>query len=379
MPRLRRSVFPLALASALSLALSGPAAAQRLPWIPNPAVTGGWVSDAAGHLSPGTVDSLQALMTALERRTSIEMAVVVADSLGGMPAGDAALLLHRQWGVGKAERDNGIVLLWSPALQQLHVSVGYGLEGVLPDARAGRIQDQEIVPAFQRGDFDAGILAGATALALAAGEETQWRDSALGVTRGATRPVEPERDQGGGGLAAVLAAVLASLLLAAGGAGAVSWRRYRPRPCPNGHGPMRRLDEQGDDARLRAGQIMEETLGSVDYDVWVCDQCDAQLVVPYRRWLTRYSTCPQCDHHTLETTRRTIVAATQLAGGEDEVTRQCRYCGYSDVRRRSTPRLGAVASAGGSPGGRSGGGGGGGRSGGFGGGSAGGGGAGRSY
>jgi uncharacterized protein len=372
MLRLRTPALPLALACALSLALSGPAMAQRLPWIPNPATGGGWVSDAAGHLSRGTVDSLEALITALERRTSIEMAVVVADSLGGMPAGDAALLLHRQWGVGKAERDNGLVLLWSPALRQLHVSVGYGLEGVLPDARAGRIQDQQILPAFGRGDFDAGILAGATALAQAAGEETQWRDPALGVTRSATRPggVEPEDH---GGLAAVLAAVLASLLLAAGGAGAVSWRRYRPRPCPNGHGRMRRLDEQGDDARLRAGQVMEETLGSVDYDVWVCDQCDAQLVVPYRRWLTRYSTCPQCDHHTLETTRRTLVAATRLSGGEDEVTRRCRYCGFSDVRRHATPRLPAPSSGGSS------GGGGGGRSGGFGGGSAGGGGAGRSY
>src|SRR5438552_980849 len=83
---------------------------------------------------------INAQLTTLERETTAEIAVVVLDSLSGLTPHDAAFRLHRNWGVGKANRDNGIVLLWSPALRQIYVSVGYGLEGVLPDARVGRIE-----------------------------------------------------------------------------------------------------------------------------------------------------------------------------------------------------------------------------------------------
>ena len=71
------------------------------------------------------------------------------------------------WGVGQRGRDNGILVLWVPTQRAVHISVGYGLEGVLPDARAGRIRDEAIFPAFRRNDFDAGMLAGVAELAAA--------------------------------------------------------------------------------------------------------------------------------------------------------------------------------------------------------------------
>src|SRR6185503_13040525 len=144
---------------------------NRLAWVPNPRVSsGGWVSDPAHHLRGATVSRLDSIASALERETTAELAVVVIDSLDGLEPADAALALHRRWGVGKASRDNGIVLLWSPTLRKIFVSVGFGLEGVLPDARTGRIQDEAMLPAFRRGDFDAGMIAGAEALASAARE-----------------------------------------------------------------------------------------------------------------------------------------------------------------------------------------------------------------
>ena len=312
------------------------------------------------------------MITQLERETSIELAVVVIDSLDGLEPSEAALLLHRKWGVGKQARDNGLLFLWSPALRKMWVSVGQGLEGVMPDARAGRIQDEEILPAFRTQEFDRGVLLGVRALAAAAREETDWRDERLGYTPGRTgvAPDDSRRRQKKNillTLAALLLSVGVSVPLFA------RWRRNRPRKCPNGHGQMRRLNESDDDFALEQGERVEESLKSIDYDVWVCPTCDEKTKVPYRAWTSKYSSCPECKRRTLETKRKTLRAATQLSGGLQRVHRRCKNCKFDKVTEEATPRLpppSSSSSGGGSSGG-------GGSS--FGGGSSGGGGAGRSY
>ena len=363
---------------AASLLQGAPAAdSARLRWIANPRTTGGsWVADPAHHLKPATVTAIDSTISALERETSSEIAVVVADSLDGLEPADAALLLHRRWGVGKRQRDNGLVLLWSPALRKVQVSVGYGLEGVLPDARVGRIEGDSVIPYFRRGDFDAGVLAGVRALAAASREETAWRPEGIAPGR-ATSPVR----MGGGTsdrrqlpLFLGLGLGLAGLL---GIGGATAWR-YRPRRCPNGHGRMRKLSEAEDDAQLTREEGLEERLGSVNYDVYVCDSCGARVVEAHRKLFSKYSACPKCSRRTLETNTVTLVAATTVSTGRQRVIRNCRNCAYHDQREVVTPMISTSSGSGGSSfGGGGGGGGGGGSS--FGGGSAGGGGAGRSY
>ena len=87
----------------------------RIAWVPNPRTTNGtWVSDAGRHLRPATVDSVNAVISALERESGAEVAVVVVDSLAGLSEQEFALAIHRSWGVGKRDRDNGVVLLCAP-------------------------------------------------------------------------------------------------------------------------------------------------------------------------------------------------------------------------------------------------------------------------
>jgi uncharacterized protein len=346
--------------------LFAPADTGRLGWVPNPRTTSGsWVADPVHHLKPQTVAAIDSTISDLDRSTTAEIAVVVLDSLDGLEPGDAALRLHRMWGVGKANRDNGIVLLWSPALRKIFVSVGYGLEGVLPDARAGRIQDDAIIPAFRRNDFDAGILAGVTALAAAAREETY---SGLQRQQSARPAVSALRRRG-----TIVGAFFGLILgLPALVVGVVKGRRYYPRRCKNGH-RMRRLDEASDDALLAREELLEEGLRSVDYDVWVCDTCGDKLVLPYKRIFSGYESCPQCKRRTCKKTETVLVKPTYTSTGRKRVVRECRNCGYRNEREVTMPRLQASSSSGGG----SSGGGGGGSS--FGGGSSGGGGAGRSY
>ena len=136
---------------------------------------------------------------------------------------------------------------------------------------------------------------------------------------------------------------------------------------------MFRLTEHADDRALDRGQVIEERLRSVDYDVWVCERCDAQTRIAYKRAFTSYSVCPTCERRTVESRSKTVHAATTSSPGLRRVTEVCKHCKWTRTRDETIPRI--SSSSGGS--GRSGGGGGGGRS--FGGGSAGGGGAGRSY
>jgi uncharacterized protein len=115
------------------------AQAERLRWVPNPRVANGtWVADPSHRLRPATVDSVNAVISALSRETGAEIAVVALDSTSGFEPFDVALALHRMWGVGQKGRDNGILLLWVPTQRAVQISVGYGLEGVLPAPRRAR-------------------------------------------------------------------------------------------------------------------------------------------------------------------------------------------------------------------------------------------------
>lgn len=330
----------------------------RLRWVPNPRVTtGSWVSDPSQRLARPTVAKLDSVIGALHAQTTVEMTVVVLDTLDGLEPTDAALLLHRRWGVGSIQRDNGIVFLLSPRLRKTHVSVGYGLEGVLPDARVGRILDQFAVPHFRRDAFDEGLLATVPALAAVAATE---RNEGLPRARSfsATQNQDPYADQGrvrrtiGDFLAnnagiAFFGLIGSTFLLAIGYAVArKSITRHWPRRCPKGHGALTRLAEEIDQRLLSPGQQVEEKLGSVDYDVWTCGTCTYKKVVPYRKLFSKYSPCPSCKSRTCVSSRRTVTAATYTSAGVAEVSHVCKHCGYVGRTEEPIPMLTRSTSSG---------------------------------
>ena len=101
---------------------------------------------------------------------------------------------------------------------------------------------------------------------------------------------------------------------------------------------MQRLEESADDAHLQPAQRLEESLGSVDYDVWACSACTFVDTKRYGAWFTRYARCRQCQTVALEREQTTLVAATYSHGGRVRVDERCQHCGHHHTYERTTPR-----------------------------------------
>jgi uncharacterized protein len=84
--------------------------------------------------------------------------------VGDVVIEDYATGLFRKWGIGSKEKNNGVLILIAyknpSSLKKSRIEVGYGLEGALPDAKTGRIQDDYMIPYFKDGDYSSGILNG---------------------------------------------------------------------------------------------------------------------------------------------------------------------------------------------------------------------------
>ncbi len=125
----------------------------------------GRVNDFAGVMEAGARQRLEGRLSELEQRTGAEVTVVTVESVPDGDVDRAAVELFQAWGIGKKDRDNGVLILCSVRDRRIRIEVGYGLEAVLPDARTGRIIDTQVLPAVRRGDLSAGLVAGALAVA----------------------------------------------------------------------------------------------------------------------------------------------------------------------------------------------------------------------
>lgn len=133
----------------------------------------GYVNDFAGVFDLATKDKLTRLTRELESKTGAELAVVSVKSLAGKDIETYSNEIFSQWEIGKAKSDNGILLLVALAEKKVRIEVGYGLEGVLPDGKCGRILDERIIPYFKEGQYGEGLYQGAQAIAAEIYQEAQ--------------------------------------------------------------------------------------------------------------------------------------------------------------------------------------------------------------
>jgi uncharacterized protein len=139
-------------AAALTLPL--PATAQTFPALSGPVV------DEAQILPPEAESEFAIRLDAHDRGAGHQIVVATVPSLQGYEIRDFGNRLFRQWKLGDARRNDGVLLLVAPADRAVSIEVGYGLEGLLTDAYSKLIIENMILPQFRSGDYAAGVRAG---------------------------------------------------------------------------------------------------------------------------------------------------------------------------------------------------------------------------
>ncbi len=207
--------FLLPLLGALLILASAARAAETIPPTPRD-----HFNDYAGIVSPAAARSLNDELAQFERATSNQIVVAIFPHMASDSAiEDYTVRVAQAWGVGTRDKKNGAVLFIFSQDRKLFIQVGYGLEGVLPDALCKQIVANEITLRFRAGDFTGGVTAGVHALLAATRGEYRGTGRTVADGRGGS-------DIGGGVMTLIFVGVIVlSLIRAATRRSAVYSRR----------------------------------------------------------------------------------------------------------------------------------------------------------
>jgi uncharacterized protein len=169
------------------------AIAEQVSSLPKP---NDYVNDYAHVLSADAVAKLDRVCAELDHsQANAQVAVVTVNNLDGDDAADWANALENKWHMGKKGSDRGVLVLLAVDDHKYRIDVGYGLEGILNDAKIGDI-GRRMVPSLRTKDYDAAMLG-------AVGQVAQVIATDAHVTLTDQLPVPPpvRQRQSSGGLA----------------------------------------------------------------------------------------------------------------------------------------------------------------------------------
>lgn len=363
------------------------AAAISLDKIPNVHVADRtrFVSDPNGYLSPASLAKADSILSNIWKTSSAEAVAVIVDNIDGLDIDTAGTRLFEKWGIGKSDKDNGVLILISMDDRKAVIRTGYGIEGVLPDVYCARILRNIMFPNFKSGNVDNGVIESLSAISdivtspeaadelmskyendataqknaskpnyfriyltlsiIAAIAMILWLIYRYFSTRKMERHERYERFQpltvpflmlgvAGLGIPLIAYALLKFMMHRV--------RRSVPR-CSNCDHKMRLIDEVHDNDYLTPAQDREEQLNSVDYDVWHCDNCQNNLILPYVNHHAAYEICPNCGARADRLESNTVVQQpTTTAEGIGAKTYVCNNC---HQRRRQLYKIAKIVAA----------------------------------
>lgn len=329
-----------------------------------------FVTDQTGTLRPETVAWADSILADIWRQTGAEPVAVFVDSTDGDDIDDYATELFTRWGIGKKDRDNGLLVLVAVGDRRAAIRTGYGTEGVLPDVVCTRIIRHKMIPHFKQGDYDGGLIAALQTIRSAMTSDDARAELASDMANDAGAGGSGAVDMwkfyldgamiGGGVLlllvmftwlanrrkgtpqlyqslarwklpmlmftALTLGMALPALLVLLW---AMHHTRHHKRLCPNCSHKMHCLSEAEEDPYLTPVQEAEENLKSIDYDVWLCDNCGERDIIPYVNPRSTYTVCPNCGARAEQLVAdRVIKQPTHLRQGLGEKQYVCRNCGH---------------------------------------------------
>ena len=346
--------------------------------VPNDRLTDArdYTTNPDGIISAQAEQTINDMLAEAESSATAEVAVVLLNSVGYMDIDDFATQLFKHWGIGKAEKDNGLLFILVQDKREMVFRTGSGMEGVFPDVILSRIIRNDITPSLKEGDFDAGVIAGISQIC-----EIMKNPE---VVQEIKQQIQKEEDEAmllllimylSIGFIILLTAVFSMpkrkttktdhvqyikmrewkskiiktaiffpmpmLIYLIYYFAKINHLRNKPIDCPECGSKMRKLSEGKEDAYLTEGQQKEEKLKSIDSDVWRCNSCQAIKILPYpSSKSSRYSVCPHCKAATYYVKKdKTLKRATSSRRGEGEKTYICKNCLAKDVVKYVIPMI----------------------------------------
>ena len=349
---------------------------------PNIANRFNYIADPENRMSQAAKESVNRELYQLRLNTDAEVAVAVVPSIGDMDISSFAEKVFTSWGLGKADRDNGLLILIALQQREAFIATGYGVEGIIPDISAKAIIDTAIVPNMKNGDLDAAV-SDAVSTVFSALSDPEVAEELKSKHKDAwEESYESLNSETLIGFIVIVALGMffvsiglffndtflyrkkdriakaqnwhkhksTYLLLAFGslGLGFLTYllaerkrkkSREEPMECPCCHEKMHKLSEEEDNSMLTPSQDFEERLNTVDYDVWVCPRCGSIEKYPFKINQKKYSECPSC--HTVAMYMmhdHTITPATTYRQGIGERVYECLYCKNRKKEQYTIPR-----------------------------------------
>jgi len=136
-----------------------------IPEVPNPPRL---FNDYAGIVSSEEASSIENTLNSYNDSTSVQIAVVVVNTVGQYDIADYAQQLAQKWQIGNKGKNNGVLLVLAMNDRKSRIEVGYGLEGVITDIQTAHIQDNVLRPLMKQKQYSTAILSTVEAIYLAA-------------------------------------------------------------------------------------------------------------------------------------------------------------------------------------------------------------------
>lgn len=241
--------------------------------------------------------------------------------------------LFNAWGIGNAEKNDGVLFLVSRGDRRLRIELGSAYGSSL-DGAMQRIIDNTITPEFRNNAYYAGIDAGINQIIYEVAGRYPGEYDANIVTRMFYAAVRFFK-----ATFWWIIGIGSPFALYYGIKGYSHHKRTRPRICRNDGSKMYWLTEDEEDEFLKQGHIIEERLEAIDHDVWACRECDHIRIESYPAWFSDYKQCPNCDFKTQFVTKITNVYPTRSSSGSGTATYQCKNCDHSYDKPFTIPRI----------------------------------------
>ena len=357
--------------------------------VPNPRSQNSYVSNPNNILSNEQVAKIDSLLKETEDSSRAQVAVVMLQSIGSTVPKEFTTELFNYWGLGTKEANNGLLILFVMDQRRIEFETGYGIETILPDAKCYQIQQDHMVPRFKEGNYGQGMIDGVSAIAdiimgryqeISSDETNTYannynsQDYNTGDYNNHSYNTSYYSFVGFYVRAAILVTLLFVIMFCITLFQKDYFNRYRtlrifklyvwfilfpipfillfiltknlmekwrnaPRISAKTGRVMHKLSEEEDDKYLQAGQIKEEHIKSIDYDVWISDEQDDVLILGYKRWFSKYSGCPKCKYKTYyKEYDRVIVSPTYSSSGRGERKYKCVNCNHSHIQTYTIPK-----------------------------------------